>query len=250
MRTKIFYIIITIGLVSFLNSCTDYLEIEPTDRQTTENFYKTRDDAFSALMGIYKPLTYQGWANWQDLGATLDIMSDDCHKGGGNFADGGGWGPISIFKATPSASQCADLWKKAYDGISRANLLLNKFDEITFSTKEVIDAKNFKAEALFLRAHYHLEAVRLFENIPLLIEPVDANSWRDVKQTDVHATYSQIAKDMLDAIPDLAVEFNDANKAVFVVDDGLSSVVPGLAAFKLIDMANAIIEVITEVFIF
>ncbi len=199
--------------LSVLSSCTDYLEIDPTDRQTTENFYKTSDDAFKALMGIYQPMTYQGWENWHDLSMTLDIMSDDCYKGGGSIADGYGWAELERFIGNSQTPTAGDLWHKCYLGISRANVLLSKYEDIEFKESEAADKKSFKAEALFLRAHYHLEAVRLWENIPLLTGVVTASDWRNVEQSEVHATYAQIARDMLDAIEDLPESYDVSNAA-------------------------------------
>ncbi len=209
---KIFYnISVLILVLSFFSSCTGYLEIEPTDRQTPENFYKTRDDAFNALMGIYKPITYQGWGNWYDLSITLDVMSDDIYKGGGTRADAIGWAELSEFNAHSQTGPVNDLWRKDYQAISRANILLEKYDEIEFKDKDEQDRLNFKAEALFLRAHFHLEAVRLFENIPLLTKPVTASDWKGIRQAAPDETYAQIARDMLDAIPDLAEQYDAAN---------------------------------------
>ncbi len=204
---------VVLVLLLVINSCTDYLEIDPTDRQTTENFYKTSDDAFKALMGIYQPMTFQGWENWHDLSMTLDFMSDDCYKGGGAIADGYGWAQLERFIGNSQTPTAHDLWYKCYLGISRANVLLSKYDDIEFKESEAAIAKSYQAEALFLRAHYHLEAVRLFENIPLLTDVVSSSDWRDVEQSDVHATYAQIASDMLDAIENLPESYDVANLA-------------------------------------
>jgi len=211
MKKIIYKLSVIILTLSVLSSCTKYLEIEPTDRQTPENFYKTRDDVFNALMGIYKPITYQGWGNWHDLGISLDVMSDDIYKGGGTRADAIGWAEMSEFNSQSQTAPVGDLWSKDYKAISRANILLSKYDQIEFKDKDAEDKANFKAEALFLRGHFHLEAVRLFENIPLLITPVTASDWKDVRQASPEEVYAQIAKDMLDAIPNLAEQHNAAN---------------------------------------
>ena len=209
----LYFKIVALLFLSVLTSCSDYLEIDPTDRQTTDNFYKTSGDAYKALMGIYQPMTFQGWENWHDLSMTLDIMSDDCYKGGGSIADGYGWAELEKFVGNSQTPTASDLWYKCYLGISRANVLLNKYDDIEFKDSEAEDEKSFEAEALFLRAHYHLEAVRLYENIPLLTSIVTTVDWRDIEQSDVDVTYAQIAKDMLDAIEDLPESYDVSNVA-------------------------------------
>jgi hypothetical protein len=138
-------------------------------------------------------------------------MSDDVYKGGQDRADAIGWSEMSEFKAQSQTAPLGDIWRKDYEAISRANILLSKYDGIEFKDKDAKDKLNFKAEALFLRAHYHLEAVRFFENIPLLISPVTASDWKNIRQASPDEVYAQIAKDMLEAIPGLVEQHDAAN---------------------------------------
>ena len=43
-------------LATGLFSCKDFLEREPLDQLTTDNFYKTIDDAERAILSVYSPM--------------------------------------------------------------------------------------------------------------------------------------------------------------------------------------------------
>jgi hypothetical protein len=61
----------------------------------------------------------------------------------------------------------------------------------------------FNAEAKALRAYYYFNLVILFKNIPLLLEPLTATNMYDVTQAATADVYTQIEKDLVDAIPQL-----------------------------------------------
>ncbi|PYO28520.1 MAG: hypothetical protein DMD73_05370 [Gemmatimonadetes bacterium] len=64
-------------------------------------------------------------------------------------------------------------WSQVYDGISRANNTLRLLEKVRSSKPgEISDAEanGIRGEAIFLRAHYHFEAYRMWENIPYYTE--------------------------------------------------------------------------------
>src|SRR5205085_3469686 len=71
---------------------------------------------------------------------------------------------------TPNASSYLNTkWRNVYEGISRANATLRLLAQVQASNPSAIsatDAASIKGEAIFLRAHYHFEAWRMWGNIP------------------------------------------------------------------------------------
>ena len=69
-----------------VSACKEsFLDLDPNNAITDQNFYQTQTDAIRAVNATYTPLQglYNG-AAWQ----ILDIMSDDTDKGGGGANDG------------------------------------------------------------------------------------------------------------------------------------------------------------------
>ncbi len=98
------------------------------------------------------------------------VASDDSYKGS-NATD---QPPINDIEAyhwgTPDAdSYLQQKWVIVYEGISRANSALRLLHETVAakpSELSAADAASIEGEALFLRAHYHFEAYRMWGNIP------------------------------------------------------------------------------------
>lgn len=61
----------------------------------------------------------------------------------------------------------------------------------------------FVAEAKALRALYYFNLVRMFKNIPLILEPVDPTQMYNITQATPAEVYKQIEADLVAAINDL-----------------------------------------------
>ena len=60
-------------------------------------------------------------------------------------------------------------WQATYEGVVRANSTLRLLKAVTTGTPgaiSTVDANGIQGEALFLRAHYHFEAYRMWGNVP------------------------------------------------------------------------------------
>src|SRR5690606_34387584 len=84
------------------------------------------------------------------------------------------------------------LWSNGYVMIYRANLLLEKIEEVD------IDRKNeYIAEAKFLRALGYFNLVRVFGAVPLITQPVSPDEAYRTGRADVDRIYNELI------IPDL-----------------------------------------------
>jgi hypothetical protein len=84
-------------------------------------------------------------------------------------------------------------WARVFDGIARCNDVLRVAplaEDISQSDKDII-----AAEAKFLRAHYHFEAQRLWDNIPFLDETIS-----DTRVPNDGPKWSQIEADLSAAV--------------------------------------------------
>jgi len=191
-------VFILAGCLVLLNACSNFLDTEPQTSLTDTNFYKTPADGYKALVGCYDGLQLIWSGN--GLPVNSEVFSDDAFGGTGN-ADGFGWRMIDEFDKTKSpADQNFFLsnWTNYYKAIYRCNILIGKMDQIDWSTDP--EAKGmYEAETKFLRAFLYFDMVRLWGNIPLIIEPTKD----DVAQADPADVYKLIAEDLKFAVENL-----------------------------------------------
>ncbi len=189
-------------LFVFTGCSDDFLDLRPLDQEVTSNFYQTEEQAFQALVAVYDVLTYQSTpgVSWAPFITVADALSDDAFAGGSNANDGFQFDQLNNFTIPTTSPIAHATWIKNYVGIYRANLFLERIDEIDAS-------QSFKdraiAEVKFMRAYFYLEQVRFFENIPLLTKTISGPSEYQQEQNPPHEVYNQIALDLVEAINDL-----------------------------------------------
>jgi starch-binding outer membrane protein, SusD/RagB family len=194
---KLFLFFSIVTLISFLSCTKDFLEVEPKGSSLEGNFYKSQNDATVALVAVYDPLRKHSTGILSMLVA-LNAGSDDHFAGGGDSGDQSeNLQPVSSYSQT-ALSVDDDLWSAPYQGIFRANKLLEKLPEI--SMPDNLKAR-YGAESKALRAYYYFDLVRIFRNIPLITVPVPTADYYNVPQANPTDVYAQIEKDLLEAIP-------------------------------------------------
>ncbi len=198
------YIIFYISCIALVfSSCSDdFLDRQPLDSQVSSTFYKTEEDAQKALIAIYDVLGYQSspGISWSPFLITADMLSDDAFGGGSDANDGQDEDELNKFNIPTTNQIVHSIWLRNYVGVYRANLLLEKMDEIDASEEFKL---RVTAECKFLRAYFYTELVRFFENIPLLTNTIKGPSEYSQPQSTPDAVYNQIAKDLVEAMNDL-----------------------------------------------
>jgi starch-binding outer membrane protein, SusD/RagB family len=155
---KIAAVLITICLLS---ACDNWLDVKPEKDLIRQDFWKTKEDANSALTGIYSAFRDGSGQNflWGEVRA--DII-----KGlPGDF------GSIAFSNITPTNYVVS--WAPYYTTINLANTLLYYDKEIFENDKSfTLEMKNaVEAEALFLRSFSYFYLVRLWKGVPLVLNP-------------------------------------------------------------------------------
>lgn len=196
-------IFITILAVVVCNTACqeDFIDKTPKDQVLSSNFYKTEEDAYTALVAVYDALGIQNTsASWAPFVTVSDILSDDANAGGADANDGRNQQQLNDFDIETTNVIVLALYQKNYIGIFRANLLLEQI--VNIEASEAFKARVI-AECKFLRAYFYFELARFFENIPLLSTTVSGPSEFTYGQAPVEDTYALIAQDLLDASEDL-----------------------------------------------
>jgi starch-binding outer membrane protein, SusD/RagB family len=195
-------IIATVAIFLFTACEKEFLDRYPLDQEVSSNFYQTEDDAKQALIAVYDVLGYQSTpgVSWAPFLTMSDILSDDAYAGGADANDGKDENEFNTHNIPATSLIAHSIWLKNYVGIYRANLLLEKIDQIDASDEfksQVI------AECKFMRAYFYFEQVRFFENIPLLTETIKGPSEYSQQQNTPEEVYNQIALDLYEAADDL-----------------------------------------------
>jgi hypothetical protein len=179
-----------------LMSCSDFLEEEPIDVIVAENFYTNEGQILQGLAGIYDNL--QNRNGGYDLGIwqLVDGGSDDLQ---GNT----GAQDISFYAYNPTTGRLEDVWRNLYDGIYRANLLIENL-----GNAEGIDSAvqlRYEGEAKFLRALFYFHLVNLWGGVPL-VDSVLGSSNLEVPKNTPAEIYAFIEDDLNFAVDHLPSE--------------------------------------------
>ena len=171
------------------------MDIEPQGQFLTANYYKDQTQAFSALVGVYDVLRKNS-GGFENMITMMNAGSDDHYAGGGSSTDGAGIQGFSNYTLN-SRIMPASFWNDHYQGIFKANTLLQKLPDTEMDA--TVKAR-FEAETKALRALSYFNLVRMFKNVPLLLEPLTATNIYEVTQAAPEAVYAQIETDLTEAM--------------------------------------------------
>jgi len=190
---------ILVGLQIFSSCEKSFLEVEPKGIFIESNYYQTPEEAFSGLVSAYSQMVNE--ASGPKLGA-LNSAADECYTGGGGPTDFESWQVWNTYTLNPAVGPQAGFWNADYAGVYRANLILQKISGGIPGLSDELKIR-YIAEAKFLRSYFYFELVRLFNNIPLITLPIETTEIYNITQANPAEVWSQIEKDLTEAIPDL-----------------------------------------------
>lgn len=189
-----------IALISFgalsAPSCS-MLDTEPQDVILPDAFYTTATEAQMALSGVYSIMAESNLYGGNLLGR-VGLSADIGYE-----SYSSDYGSVGDYDVMPSDAKVAAYWRWYYNGINRANMLLENLDRVKDMSDE--ERAHVRAQALFLRAFYHFQLVIRFNRIPLMLQTVKDGKAESVQvpQSEPRDTYLQIIADMEAALPDL-----------------------------------------------
>ena len=162
--------------VGTLYGCKDFLTDAAKPQGTLDaGTLANKAGVEGTLIAAYRQLDHTNgvggaWASAASNWIWGSVTSDDAYKGS-EATDQPAIDPIEQYQwsAPGVEGELNDKWRAMYEGVVRANAELNLLKAVTSSKPGEFDAPNAKSiegEALFLRAHYHFEAWRMWGNIP------------------------------------------------------------------------------------
>lgn len=188
------YNIFILVLLIFVSCSKEFTELAPISERNADNFYNTASDMEVAVNAIYSTLKANGTFN-QSYWILQELRSDNTFWDGTGLAE-----EVTVFDkftdiSTSNITEAA--WTDSYLGISRANIVLSRIDDIDMDNTL---KSRLKGEALFLRSFYYYNLAVLFGNIPLVLnETASVEEGNNHTQVVASEVYSQIATDLIDA---------------------------------------------------
>lgn len=201
-KIQIRSIIIPAVALLVLGSCKkSFVEVTPEGSFITSTYYSDASQAYGALVGAYDA-TRKNSGGFENMITFFNAGSDEMIAGGGGATDGQGIHDFDDYQLS-SLSMPASYWNDHYQGVFRVNSLLSRIPNT------VMDAglkERFIGEAKCVRALCYFNLVRMFKNIPLILDVLLSSNMYDVTQSTPEEVYAQIEKDLTEAIPALPVK--------------------------------------------
>lgn len=193
LKIKVF-----LSLMLFIVSCSDFLEEEPRDQQSVDQFFSEPGQAESAVNFLYQngaPDMYlvQGVFSGARV-MYLQYLSgffDNEFNGQERQVDLAQQLAIS---PTEIDATLNGIWQDLYRGIAGANLAISNIPD-TPGLSET-ERTNLIGQASFFRAFAYFYLVRMFGDVPLITEPVGALEEVFLPRAPVSEVYDLIVSDL------------------------------------------------------
>ncbi len=193
---KRYIFIALLSSVLALGSCSDYLEID--NKVNTYLDYETVfKDKYAAPGFLNHAYTYLKSGYYYAGDAMLASASDEAkHSESGSL--------IHLFNnsAIGPTVNPDDIWKDMYSGIRVCNIFLHELRPEglipTYNSIPESSRENFMGQAYFLRAFFHFELLKRYQNIFYVDKPLDIfneGELFDIPQISFHEAVEKIASD-------------------------------------------------------
>lgn len=184
--------LLIISLVSFTN-CEDFLDLTPISEETSADAYDTATQIEAALVGAYESFQSSEYYVWDNV-LFQDVRADNGYAGGDNpeiFA-------IDFLNITPTHSRLFTHWSNIYNAISKANIVLERVDDVTDPTLTEERRTQIKGEAYFLRSYHYFTLAKLWGDVPLITNTIKSTTPESVNipKSPVEDIYAQITSDL------------------------------------------------------
>ncbi len=189
MKNSKYFILILAAVVlsMFTKACGDEFLTRPALGSLSEDVLADRDGVETLLMGAYASLSQTGSGNWADAleGSTNawvacpsnwlygSVLGTEAVKGS-DAQDQPQMNTLGGMNASPSTGFLNVKWISVYEGIARANSVLDVLGNVEEGVFTPEERTQIEAEARFIRGHFYFELRRFFKKVPWIDENTDA----------------------------------------------------------------------------
>lgn len=197
LRTQFLIVVVLIASLTF-TSCNDWLDLQPENGITVDEFWKSQQDVQAAVMGCYASM----------LGGATNPVSEAVFYWGELRADMTYvyrtllYSYYNIIQAEITPDNSMVRYNGVYFTINLCNTVLEKAPEVlnidaAFNEKQL---NEYRAEALGLRALMYFYLARVFDEVPLILNPtLDDSRVEAHKKATREEIFEQIKADLEEA---------------------------------------------------
>lgn len=201
---KYIYVYLFLAALGIAGCKKDYLSLQPQDSQNAANYYKTPAQFTQAINGAYQPL--QGLYNgsfWVMAEMRSDNTSYEYDSGdrSGTLKE-----EMDEFRELNNNDYPGEFLGTSYQIIGRCNAIIGR---LPAAKLDAATADPIAGQALFLRAFNYFNLVRLFGNVPLVLNEVQSvdDAYKQATRAEAAKVYAAIIADATDAIAKLPVKY-------------------------------------------
>ncbi len=167
MRTKIKYLLIAL-MVLMQVSCDDWLELQPPGGLIREEFWKTKEDVEAVLMASYESFASLNRTLFVFGEVRADLVEGDFNQGRDEQL---------LMENNIYPDNGITNWQNFYKVINYCNEVLKNAPEVREIDNTFTDFQmySYMSEAYFLRSLAYFYLVRLYRDVPLVLEPSESD---------------------------------------------------------------------------
>lgn len=186
MKKFIYFIFVLFIIIS----CNEWLELEPPQGLTRNEFWQSKEDVQAAVMGVY-----DAFARMDAQLFKYGELRADLIKGGNNQPENER--KIAEGNIYPDNELCK--WINFYKIINYCNEIIKYAPDVRKKDKTFNDflLKGFLSEVYFLRSLSYFYLVRIFKDVPYVTEPTYSD------EVDIYKSKSNGDSILLSVIEDL-----------------------------------------------
>lgn len=193
-------LIILLGLLT-ITSCEKFLAEEPRSEMSIDQFFSQSTHAYNAVnilyrsgcTDFYRSGVYSG--SRAMLGGYMTGLFDNDYKGQEMHVQ---HSQNLTMNGDNLASYFDGFWDDCYDAIAKANLTINNIPLTPDLTKK--EKNELLAQAKFFRAYNYFYLIKIFGDVPLILNPYSSLEHLYVQRTPSIEIYALIIKDLKFAI--------------------------------------------------
>jgi hypothetical protein len=206
-----------LSVLVLLIACKDTFLKQPPQGALNESILQSEKGVFAALIGVYSVL--DGWSDNNTFGDPYGasgtnwiwggLQSDDSYKGT-DIGDQSQLNPIERYEVLPTSPFVRSKWGNVYNGVARANAVLNLIDNTNDLTEE--NKLIFRAETQFLRGHYHFEVKKVFNKVPFVDQKASEKKFKVPNDQDIWPLIEADLQFAADNLPETMPSVGRVNK--------------------------------------
>lgn len=175
--------------VLMLPSCTnDFFELDPADKVVIDKVFQTADDYNLAVVACYAKL--QSQVNFYT--ECCEYRSDNLYLSAPTSGTQDRY-DIDQFAEVPSNGILDDYWANFNNNVYRCNMVLDRIDGASFDENL---KKQYKGEALFVRALNYFNMYRVWGGVPVARQVLNVSEALQTKRATDEEMYNYIAGDL------------------------------------------------------